>query len=64
MNKKMTALELALRQHPDMEGDLIVRFGCPYLYGIAKRPVWCRDDNLKTVDRCRDECWGQEVEKQ
>ena len=62
MNKGMTALEAAKKRHPDMEEDLIVRFGCPYLYGVGKRPAWWRDEYLKTVDRCRDECWGQKVE--
>ena len=59
MGKNMTALEMAKEMHPDMEEDLIVRLGCPYLYGVGKRPVWCTDEYLKTVDRCRDECWGQ-----
>ena len=52
-----TALEKVLEQHPKMDAGKIVRYGCPYRYGVGVEPVWC-DDSLKTVDQCR-KCWNQ-----
>ena len=56
-----TALQKALEQHPKMDAGKIVRYGCPYRYGVGVKPVWC-DDSLKTVDQCRG-CWNQKGEE-
>ena len=57
-----TALQKALERHPEMVEDKIIWYGCPDVYRVGKKPSWCTEDVLKTVDQCRG-CWNQKGEE-